>query len=185
MTIPSIEPEKIIAGDRVQWTHDDPERLPSSWTLTYSFRAKGSTIDVTATDNGDGTHLVSETAAVTVEWTPGEYYWQRHLTNGAIRETTAEGYLTVLPDFASAEFDPRSSVKRTLDTLQAMREGKATSDQTSMSINGRSISRMNWEEINAAYNHFAALYKQEQKQKQSDRGLEDKSGVVKVRFDNA
>jgi hypothetical protein len=57
--------------------------------------------------------------------------------------------------FASTETDLRSQNRRTLDALNAMLEGKATRDQTSLSINGRSISRMSWPELLAARDNIA------------------------------
>lgn len=186
MSIPTTEPTRITAGDRVQWTHDDSDRTPTSWTLTYSLLKAGcDRIDITASDNGDGTHLVSVAAATTAGWEPGEYKWQRHLTNGVIRETTGEGWIEIQPDYATATVDPRSSVKKTLDALQAVRENKATGDQLSMSIQGRSISRMSWEEINAAHNHFKRLFDNEVAKERSDRGIVDGTGRIKVQFENA
>ena len=183
MTIATTEPTKVIAGDRVQWTHSDGDRLPASWTLTYSLlNSKGDRITITGSDNGDGTHLVSVAATTTVGWESGEYFWQRHLTNGAVRETTGEGWIDIKPDYASSGCDPRSSVKRTLDALQAVRENKATGDQLSMSVSGRSISRMSWAEINEAYNHFRRLFDQELEEQSDALGTESESNTVKVAF---
>lgn len=184
--IATREPDELYAGDRVQWTINDNDRPPSSWTMTYSLQCAGKDrIELTATDNGDGTHLMAVAASATADWEPGEYKWQRHFTNGAVRETTAEGWLVVKPDFATSNIDPRSAVKRTLDALEAVRENKASGDQLSMSIQGRSISRMSWEEINQAYEHFKALWDEECRVSKSDRGLQDNSRRVKVRFDDA
>jgi len=186
MTIPTNEPTKVIAGDRVQWTHEDPDRLPATWTLSYSLlNSDGTRVTITATDNGDGKHLVSEVASSTAGWDAGEYKWQRHLTNGAVRETTGEGWVTIDSNFAVSSVDPRSSVKKTLDALTAVRENKATGDQLSLAVAGRSISRMSWEEINQAYGHFRRLFEQELAEQSDALGTESESNTVKVSFNNA
>lgn len=186
MSIPTVEPTEIIAGDRSQWTISDGDRLPASWTLTYSLLKKDcDRIEITASDNGDGTHLVTVLAATTADWEPGDYHWQRHFTNGAVRETTGSGWVTVKPDYATATIDPRSSVKKTLDALEAVRENKANNDQLSMSIQGRSISRMSWDELNQAHSHFKRLYDQEVQDEKADRNIDDQSDRVKVAFENA
>lgn len=49
--------------------------------------------------------------------------------------------------FSKDETDLRSQNKKVLDALNDVIDGKAKRDQTSISYNGRSISRMSWEEI--------------------------------------
>jgi len=184
--IKAIEPTEIISGDTVEWTIADGDRPAPTWVLTYSLvRAGCDKIVLTAADNGDGSHLISELAATTSNWDAGEYHWQRHFTSGAVRETRGSGWILVKADYASTTADPRSHVKRTLDALEAVRENKASGDQLSMSIQGRSVSRMNWDEINSAYDHFKRLFDAEVSAEKSKRGIPDKSSRIKVQFDNA
>lgn len=182
----TVEPTEIIAGDTVSWDISDGDYPAPTWVLTYSLLKKDcDKIEITASDKGDLSHSVSELAATTADWEPGEYHWQRHFTKGVVRETTASGWITVKPDYATSTVDPRSSVKRTLDALVAVRENKATSDQLSMSIQGRSLSRMSWEEINDAIDHFQRISDAEVAAEKADRGVADKSARIKVTFDNA
>ncbi len=186
MTIATTEPTKAVAGDRVQWIHSDGDRLPATWTLSYSLlNSNGDRITVTGSDNGDDRHLVSVAATTTADWEPGEYKWQRHLTNGVVRETTGEGWVEIQPNYANSGCDPRSSVKKTLDALAAVRENKATGDQLSLSVAGRSISRMSWDEINTAHSHFKRLFDQEVAEQSDALGTESESNTVKVTFNNA
>jgi hypothetical protein len=49
--------------------------------------------------------------------------------------------------FATAETDLRSDLQKMLEALNATLAKKATRDQASMSYNGRSISRLSWDEL--------------------------------------
>lgn len=183
---PTIEPTEVIAGDTAAWNISAGEYPAPTWVLTYSLLKKDcDKITITATDNGDLSHAVSVLAATTAVWEPGEYRWQKHFTSGSTRNTVASGWLTVVADYAASKGDPRSHVKRTLDALEAVRENKATGDQLSFSIQGRSISRMSWDEVNAAYDHFSRLFAAEVALEKSSRGISDNSNRVKVTFDSA
>ena len=66
---PTKEPLEIRAGDTVTWKKSvDDYRASDGWTLKYSLRGNGETIDITSTASDDA-HLVSETAATSAAWT--------------------------------------------------------------------------------------------------------------------
>lgn len=179
------EPTLIVAGDTVTWTVPAGDYDASSWTLSYVLRSKEKeSLTLTAADDGNGDHLIAVTAAASADWVAGEYFWQRYVTNGATRYTTGRGRLEVKADFQSFEGDPRSSAQVALDALLAVRENKATSDQLSMSIQGRSISRMTWAEINEAVRHFERLVNDEAASERDQLGTESLSNTVKVSFQN-
>ena len=50
--------------------------------------------------------------------------------------------MTILPNLADTNADLRSHAKIVLDSLEAVIQGRANMDQSSMSIAGRSLSRM-------------------------------------------
>ena len=180
------EPLQVVAGSTATWTVPAGDYAAPTWTLSYALLKPGcDRIEITATDNGDGSHLVTVAASDTAGWESGEYYWQRNVTNGSVRHTTGSGRLEIKPNFAAANVDPRSSAKKTLDALEAVREGKATGDQLSMSLNGRSISRMSWDEVNSAWNHFKNLVDQEVALEKDELGTSDQSNTVKAAFSNA
>jgi acyl-CoA reductase-like NAD-dependent aldehyde dehydrogenase len=179
------EPEKIYAGTTVSWTIPAGDYDAATWTLTYTLISKDKeTITITGADDGNGDHLVNASSATTANWLSGEYYWQRSVSDGASRHVTGTGRLQVYADYAAGALDPRSSAKITLDALNAVRENKATSDQLSMSISGRSISRMSWAEINDAVRHFQRLVDEEIAKEKDERGESTKSNTVKVTFGN-
>jgi len=57
-TIPTKEPLTIRAGDTTEWTKSlDDYKASDSWTLSYSFRGIGGTIDFTSSAEGLNTYL--------------------------------------------------------------------------------------------------------------------------------
>lgn len=77
--------------------------------------------------------------------------------------------------------DEQSHVKKVLDALEAVIEGKASKDQLSYSIQGRSLSRMSWTEILMVYDKYKALYFREKQAARIKKGLKTGSNI-QVRF---
>jgi hypothetical protein len=182
-TIPLKEPLEIVAGDTAKWRVSETDYPPATWTLTYSLVCADARISITATNNGDNTHLVSVAATTTDDWTPGNYYYQAYMTSGAERFMLREGYVEIKPNFAtlSAGYDARSHVKKVLDAIEAVIENKATSDQLSYSIAGRSLQRMSWDQIMSAYDDYKRKWEREQAKLRGTRDLET-GRKVKGRF---
>jgi len=163
--VPTKEPEKLTAGDLWTWKKSLPEYRPSDgWALSYALRlqsAAGTKIDIPSSASNDD-HLVSIPASATAGYAAGSYQWQAYVTKGNERYKIGEGVLTVEPNFAdSGTIDPRSDVKKTLDALNATILGKASMDQLSMSIAGRSIQKMSPRELIDWRNEYEEMYREE------------------------
>lgn len=174
-TIPSTEPETVIAGDRIQWTLDLADYKPADgWTLKYTLiNADADAITITASDNGDGTHLVDIDTTTSASWTPGEYHWQAFVDDFAgSRYTVRTGRLEILKKFegVSGGYDARTHVKKTLDALEAVIEGKASSDQLNYSIAGRSLTHYSPEELLRWRNYYRNEYRAIVAQERIDKG---------------
>ena len=164
-SIPSDIPDSIIIGDTLKFTKSLGEYLPvDSWILTYALIKTGEQIEFTATDNGDGTHLVNVSAATTAAWSSGEYRYQGRVSKAGEVYTVISGRFLITADYsaASSGLDDREHVKKVLDALQAVIEGKAELDQSSyqISIGGgsRSMARLSWAELLEAEKHYRKRY---------------------------
>lgn len=117
---PVTEPLYVRAGDTIAWTREHPDYPAGTWTLKYRLINAAARIDITAAADGT-THSVSEAAAATAAWPPGEYIWQAYVESGAVRYTVGTGTLTIKPNLAAAAsgFDARSPARRALDDLRA------------------------------------------------------------------
>ena len=57
-TVPTKEPLTIRAGDTIEWTKSiDDYKASDGWTLSYSFRGTGGTIDITNSAEGLNIYL--------------------------------------------------------------------------------------------------------------------------------
>ena len=178
------EPTLLVAGDTVTWTVPAGDYDAGTWTLSYVLQSKDKEKYTLTASNNNGDHLIAIAAATTADWIAGEYFWQRYVTSGTTRYTTGRGRIEVKANFQTATEDPRSSAQIALDALLAVRENKATSDQLSMSIQGRSISRMTWTDMNEAVSHFQRLVNDEISEENDALGTETQSNTVKVSFNN-
>ena len=132
----------LIAGDTWEWTRSDPNYPTSAWSVTYHFENSAGSFSATGTPDGND-HAFSIAASTTAGYKAGKYRWHARATSGATVKTIAVGWLTVKADIAAAgKTDVRSWAQRTLDAVEATLEGRATRDQSAMSIAGRQVSRI-------------------------------------------
>jgi len=179
----TLMPDRFIAGDVLSlgpWTFGDYPA--SSWNLTWALVVAGSQIQITAQESGDDFLLVVP-SAFTAAFPPGSYDWQAYVTDaGGDRTTIGEGSVDVVTDFdqQGAGFDGRSQIKKTLDAINALIEGRATKDQMGYTIAGRSLARMPIEDLIKFRNIYQRLHDAEQLE------LENKgktsSNLVKTRL---
>lgn len=157
------EPIRIAAGDTFTWKRSFPNYPASGgWTLTYALVNSSALIEITASADDDD-FLVSIAAATTAVYTAGTYDWQAYVTKDLKRYQVDSGVMEILPNFAAAEsgLDARSHVKKVLDALEAMIEGKASQDQLSYAIGGRSISKLSPQEVIDWRDAYAQMYQRE------------------------
>lgn len=156
------EPAEIILGDTLTWIRRDvvaysandagePEtteiKASAGWTLKYSAVGKLGQFAITAAADPDDADdfKFTATAAVTAAYIAGDYKWQLTASFGAgasaIRHTIAEGWVTLTDNIAArnAAYDNRSHVKKVLDAIEAVLEGRATRQDQAYTIAGRSL----------------------------------------------
>ena len=162
-------PARHTAGDTLTFTESHADYLPEDgWVLSYVLVSALGKITLTTTDNGDGTHLINETAATTKNWLADLYRWQRYFTKGTERFTDGRGALEVLADFASvvSTLDARSDWQQILDSLKAAYKTLASTSATvaTVSYKDRSTTYRSIEEVLTALNHAERQVALEKKQ---------------------
>jgi hypothetical protein len=151
-TIPSTEPTKLTRGDSTVWTRAFSEYLPADgWTLKYYFGSSTSVFSITAADNGDGSFLATVATIDSKKFAAGRWTWQAVVTKAAESITLDTGAIDIVDGLSLTAsgigVDLRSQNRIMLDALIATLQGRATSDQLSMSYNGRSLSRSSIAEL--------------------------------------
>jgi len=160
---PTIESygHPIVAGDYLAWKRTDlnSDYSNSSYTLSYKARLEdsGSTV-ITVTASASGAdYLIEVSQSATASYTVGIYYWDAYITKDSDSERIRidSGQWEVIENLATATTDPRSSNKKIYDAVLAVIEGRASQDQMSYSIAGRSLSRMSIQDLIS----FEGIYK--------------------------
>lgn len=145
--IPTIEPTAIFAGDSVSWKKALAEySATDGWALRYDLSGPAAeAIQINSSADGSD-HLIEIAAAVTAEWTAGFYAWACRAVKGDERKTLATGTLQVKADPAAGA-DSKPHCKKVLDAIEAVLEGRATHDQRRYEVAGKSVERMDLDEL--------------------------------------
>jgi hypothetical protein len=133
-------PDSFNIGDTWEWEESLADYPASVWTLTFYFVNAANTVTIAASASGDD-HAVSVAPATTNGYTAGRYRWTARVTDGSDIFTVGNGWSDVYADPTAAQ-DARSASRITLDAIEATLQGRATTDDLSVSINGRAISRI-------------------------------------------
>lgn len=172
ITIPLIEPAEIIAGDTLTWKKSLSDYPAPTYTLKYRLINAANKYDITAAASGDD-HLVTVTAATSAGYAAGIYTWTSWVEKTGERYTISNGTTLIKPNLAaqSAGYDTRSHIKKTLDSIEAAVEGRATRTDLRHMINGREVWHMSPEELIKWHSHYKQLYQQELQAEKIKNGL--------------
>jgi len=183
---PTTEPNELQLGDFWAWKRIDlsTDYPTASYSLSYEFNlVDGSTaanFTLTATESND--EYLIETSNTT-SYTAGEYNWVAYITRSSdsARIKLTEGFTEIQENYATTTSSVRSHAKKVLDAIEAVIANRATMDQSSMSIAGRSLSRLTIDELLQFRDRYKAEYLKEVK-KARIKNRKDSGNTIKVRF---
>lgn len=183
---PTSEPNELQLGDFWAWKKTDlsDDYPTASYSLSYEFNlVDGSTaanFTLTATESNN--EYIVETSSTT-SYTAGEYNWVSYITRSSdsARIKLSEGFTEIQQNYATTTSSVRSHAKKVLDAIEAVIENRATMDQSSMSIAGRSLSRLTIDELMTFRNQYKTEYLKEVKQARI-KNKKDSGNSIKVRF---
>jgi hypothetical protein len=156
----------LVGGDAWNWIVEPDVPVPSGGALKYFFRGpKAQTLDLNGTINADGTVSFAATGLQTSALV-GSIAWQLCLFDADQKRTElGRGSVDVLPDIASQSantgFDGRSWVKRSLDNVTAVLEGRAGRVEESYVIGGRQLKLMSPDELLKLQGDLQTKYEKE------------------------
>lgn len=178
--IPTAEPAALAAGDTAKWQRTLPSYpAGAGWVLSYTLVSAAQRYTFQATAQGDD-HLVSVPAGTTATWVAGTYTWRARVSLAGEVFTVGQGTLVVRPGFASAT-DGRSHARKTLDAIEAVIEGRASSAVLEYSIAGRQLRYMPVEQLLTLRDRYRAEVLREEQAQRAAAGLPDRRRVY-VRF---
>ena len=185
---PTQEPDTLVVGDRWVWRRDDlvSDYPIADYALEYRFTedSTGNTNAFTiAATEADSTYLVEITSAVTANLVAGDYQWAAFIirSSDSQRVVVDQGRTEILPNLQNTTADLRSHAKKVLDAIEAVLENRASQDQMSYSIAGRSLSRMSIDDLMTFRNRYRAEYLREIKLARI-KNKQDSGNTIKVRF---
>tara|TARA_Y100001973_G_C5197026_1_gene334959 strand:- start:1623 stop:2213 length:591 start_codon:yes stop_codon:yes gene_type:complete len=186
---PTQEPDELVIGDRWVWRRDDlvSDYPISSFALSYEFHedsgGDGSHKFTIAATEADDSYLVEIASSTTASLADGDFIWYAFITRSsdAQRVSVDEGRTTIVKNFANTNADLRSHAKKVLDAIEAVIENRATVDQSSFSIAGRSLSRMSIDELLNLKNTYKAEYLKEIKDARI-RNKQRSGNTIEVKF---
>ena len=168
-------PDLLQIGDFWAWKKDNlaTDYPTADYSLSYEFNL----IDgATAVNFTIGTTEANDEYIVatsnTSSYTKGEYNWVEYITRTSdnARIKLSEGYTQIQENYATTNASVRSHAKIVLDAVKAVIENRATMDQSSMSIAGRSLSRMSIDELFTLKDRYQAEFDREVKKAKIKNG---------------
>ena len=185
---PTQEPDTLVVGDRWVWRRDDlvSDYPLDEYALEYRFTedSTGNTNAFTiAATEAESTYLVEIASAVTASLTAGDYQWAAFIIRSSDNQRVVidQGRTEILPNLQNTTADLRSHAKKVLDAIEAVLENRASQDQMSYSIAGRSLSRMSIDDLMTFRNRYRAEYLREIKLARI-KNKQASGNTIKVRF---
>lgn len=186
---PTQEPDLLVVGDRWTWRRPDLAATydPSDYALTYEYHEDSGgggshKFSITATETTDD-YIIEIASATTANYATGDFHWYAFITRSSDSERIAvdDGYAKIELNFANTNADHRSHAKKVLDAIEAVLENRASQDQMSYSIAGRSLARMSIDDLMTFRNRYRAEYNEELKRWRI-KNKQDTGNTIKVRF---
>ena len=181
------QPEIIVIGDYLLWKRTDlVQDYPlADYSMEYVARITGggaTEIKVAATETG-GTYVFEVDSATSATYVAGFYHWQLEATQTATgnRVVLERGTFTAVEDLDINGADPRTHAEIMIDKIESILQGKADADVASYSINGRSLTKMSFDDLINARDFYRKEYAKERAKERADAG-ETTGQTVLVRF---
>lgn len=183
---PTTEPTHFAIGDFVQWKREDivgdyPVATHSAEWVARLAHGTSSEIKVAATE-ASTYYLFTINSTDSAAFTQGHYHWQLEITETATSNRIIIDTGTLDIDFdLDDNVDPRSHAQVMIDKIESVLQGKADADVASYSINGRSLTKMSFEDLNSARDYYRKEYAKELQKERARQG-DNTGATILVRF---
>jgi len=180
-------PETIVIGDYLLWKRtdlvDDYPLATHSMEYVARITGGGSTEIKVAAQELNGTYVFEVDSVTSSAYVAGFYHWQLEVTETASsnRVVIERGTFTAVVDLDVNNSDPRTHAEIMITKIESILQGKADADVSSYSINGRSLTKMSFQDLIDARDFYRKEYA---KERQKERALagENTGATILVRF---
>jgi len=183
--------DPIIIGDTLSLEYTLPDYSSDTYDIWIALRGVNATIDLKDGESGvtitkaNGDFTIAVTAAATAGWAAGLYNYAIYAgkTSWSEKYQVYTGQVELKADISaqSSGYDGRSHSKKVLDAIEAVIENRASQDQQSYTIAGRSITKLSVDELLKFREYYKSLYNQELK-KEKAANSDGTGQMVKARF---
>ena len=180
-------PETIVIGDYLLWKRtdlvDDYPLATHSMEYVARITGGGSTEIKVAAQELNGTYVFEVDSVTSAGYTAGFYHWQLEVTKTSTGDRVAieTGTFTAVEDLDVNGADPRTHAEIMITKIQTILEGKADADVSSYSINGRSLTKLSYQELVDARDYYRKEYITERRTEDARNGNRS-SQTILVRF---
>lgn len=190
LNAPEGEPTEVVVGDFIQWKRSDvAQDYPTSAGYTAEYVARitgGGSTEIKlpqAAGSTDDYYLFTVSSATSETFIPGLYHWQLEITqtSSGNRLVVDIGDFTAVPDMDSNQADPRIHAEIMVAKIESLLQGKADADVSSYSIAGRSLTKLSFQELLDARDHYRREVVQHSNKELVKRGKKNGS-TIQVRF---
>ncbi len=180
-------PETIIIGDYLLWKRtdlvDDYPLATHSMEYVARITGGGNTEIKVAAQELNGTYVFEVDSVTSATFVAGFYHWQLEVTETASsnRVVIERGTFTAVEDLDINGADPRTHAEIMITKIESLLQGKGDADVSSYSIQGRSLTKLSYQELIQARDYFRKEYA---KERQKERALagENTGATILVRF---
>ena len=176
------EPSNFTAGDTVKFSKSLSDYPASAgWALSYVAINSAGKFTATGVASGDAFE-VTISATTTAAIAAGDYLFETYASKAGERFRVASGTVTVQPNItAAATYDGRSHARKTLDAIEAVIEGRASTDQEEYTIGNRSLKRTAIADLIVLADKYRSMVKSEDNAEAVKLGRGAKNRIL-VRF---
>ena len=178
----------IVEGDFIPWkkTGVEDDYPAASYSVAYQATLNGTaSTNFTVSGSVSDSEWIFEIAAATsANYTVGIYQWNLYVTRTSDSERVRldSGSWEVVQNIAlDTSTDPQSHARKVLWAIEATIEGRATVDQSSYSIAGRSLSRMSIDELLLFRDRYKSEWITEKRLQRAQKGY-GHDGIILTRF---
>lgn len=145
-------PTDFRAGNSVSWSQSVPD---ADHTYEYVFIGSGGRFNISAVVDSN-LLTVTLNSSDTIEYSPGEYHWFLFSTFNENRHQVDDGYITLSGDVTKlASLDTSTFASRVLGAIEKRIEGRILSDHENYSVDGRSLTRIPFAQLESLRNKYA------------------------------
>jgi len=176
-------PEEVFVGDFIQFKitefSSDYSNSLHTMRLVARISTGGSTEIIITASASDDDYLFAVPSDTSSNYTVGSYHYQLEIERNSDNERIVvdRGQIKVSTDYDN-NVDPRHHAEIMLGKIESILEGKADSDVSSYSIQGRSLTKLGIDELLEWRNYYRREVNEIKKKERITHGRKTKSTIL-------